>query len=353
MALNTVVAGLVSSGFIQRGDVVLTTNQEHAGGIAGWAHIQAQGLISLVVVDLPVPDFRSTSGVVSQFESAITSNPRTKVLAISHVLTTSGTTLPIVEIVAMARKHNVRVVVDGAQAFGTEVNATALGVDVYASSAHKWLLAPTGNGIMCIRSEFQKYVNATEFDGGYGIYTRAAGTRAAFPTLGLGYSISYIESFGRQAVVDYCQTLAASAWTQLANLGLVMLSPAPIKGSAPIVSFALPDPFTAPAVGSTLLNSYGIVVKMTGRAQFPDEWPVGTVAHFLISLQLLLFLCKCFIVKLLVSEPPAGFPFLGAPEQALRLTFHLFNSQSDVGQPFASIFFSQSSCSLYVDIIYL
>ena len=299
VALNTVVEGLVSSGFLQQGDHVVTSNQEHQGGLAAWQHLAARGFIDLDVVALPIPDNRTVQAIVDQFASSISA--RTKVFAFSHVLTTTGMTLPVKDIATMARARGVRVVIDGAQALGTIVNFTALGVDVYVTSAHKWLLAPTGNGICCIRQAFQPSVQATALDGGLGVYTRSAGTRGAFTTLGLGHALEYLDEFGAANIAQYNAGLAAEAWAQLSLLRLQMLAPAPRAGDAPIVAFALPTGLAAEVVGAALLVQYGVVVKMTGRALYPEEWPEG------------------------------------APAQAIRLTFHLFNSRDGLARVVAAI----------------
>ena len=38
LALNAIANGLVESKYLKKGDQILTTDQEHAGGIAGWVH---------------------------------------------------------------------------------------------------------------------------------------------------------------------------------------------------------------------------------------------------------------------------------------------------------------------------
>jgi L-cysteine/cystine lyase len=54
---------------------------------------------------------------------------------------------PLPEIVALARVHGARVVVDGSQAVGAiGVDAPALGADAYAIAGHRWLLGPEGIG---------------------------------------------------------------------------------------------------------------------------------------------------------------------------------------------------------------
>ena len=80
--------------------------------------------------------------MVSLFEAAVVPNV-TKVISLSHVLTTNGLRMPIPQISAMAHKYNISVVVDGAQApGGIDVDLAELGCDAYATSAHKWMLAP-------------------------------------------------------------------------------------------------------------------------------------------------------------------------------------------------------------------
>jgi selenocysteine lyase/cysteine desulfurase len=78
-ALNAVANGLVEGGFLRPGDRVLTTDQEHAGGIAGWAHYNASGAVHLDVIPLPLPDARTVDEVVADFRAHM--QPNTKVPA--------------------------------------------------------------------------------------------------------------------------------------------------------------------------------------------------------------------------------------------------------------------------------
>ena len=59
----------------------------------------------------------------------------------------TGLVLPAKEICQLARKHGVLTHVDGAHAIGQiPLNLHDLGCDFYATSPHKWLLAPKGTG---------------------------------------------------------------------------------------------------------------------------------------------------------------------------------------------------------------
>ena len=55
ISFNTVATGMVESGYLAQGDVVLTTDHEHAGGLMGWEHYSASGLLNLTRVHLPSP----------------------------------------------------------------------------------------------------------------------------------------------------------------------------------------------------------------------------------------------------------------------------------------------------------
>jgi selenocysteine lyase/cysteine desulfurase len=56
------------------------------------------------------------------------------------------------KVVAMARRHNIPVIVDGAHSFAHfEFRISDLECDNYSASLHKWLFAPHGTGLLYIR----------------------------------------------------------------------------------------------------------------------------------------------------------------------------------------------------------
>lgn len=102
----------------------------------------------LAIPVMPTSDApKSAAEIVALFAAALEAEPNTKVVAVSHVTTTHGLTFPIKAISELAHRKGALVVVDGAQAMGMSVNVTELGCDVYATSAHKWMLAPKGSGV--------------------------------------------------------------------------------------------------------------------------------------------------------------------------------------------------------------
>jgi isopenicillin-N epimerase len=70
------------------------------------------------------------------------------------VINLTGTVLPVKDVVALARPKNIPVIVDGAHGFAHfPFKHADLDCDYYATSLHKWLFAPVGNGLLYVRRD--------------------------------------------------------------------------------------------------------------------------------------------------------------------------------------------------------
>jgi L-cysteine/cystine lyase len=152
-----VIAGLG----LTAGDEVVTTDEEHFG-LLGPLH--ASG--ARVVV---------TSADEEAILAAVT--PRTRLIAVSHVLWTTGRKLNI----ARLTEPGLPVLVDGAQAAGA-IPPDLAGADFYTISAQKWLCAAEPTGALFVREPEQlpvaqpSYFAMTEHEPD-GSYTARDGAR--------------------------------------------------------------------------------------------------------------------------------------------------------------------------------
>jgi L-cysteine/cystine lyase len=142
-AMNLALGGLD----LGPGDEVVTTDNEHPGLDEPLATLARRR--GVVVRRAAVLD---GNDAVAAFEAEL--SPRTKLLALSHVLWATGRILPLRELVELAHARGALVLVDGAQAVGAiPVDLAELGVDLYGSPGQKWLCGPVGTGSLAVRPD--------------------------------------------------------------------------------------------------------------------------------------------------------------------------------------------------------
>jgi selenocysteine lyase/cysteine desulfurase len=134
---------------LKRGDEVLTTTQDYPRMLTTFKQRERREGIVLRQFPLPVP-CEDNDEIVRLFESNITR--RTRLILMCEVVNITGQLLPVREVVAMARRHGVPVLVDGAHGFAHfDTDFGKLDSDFYATSLHKWLFAPIGTGLLYVR----------------------------------------------------------------------------------------------------------------------------------------------------------------------------------------------------------
>ncbi len=224
---------------LKEGDEVLTTNHEHGGGMTGWQYLAKHRGVRIVQLKIP-PPAASKAQIVELIAAKI--SPRTRVCFLSHVETITGTLMPLAEISALTRPRGILLVCDGAQAPGmVQVDLKALGVDAYASSSHKWMLAPKGSGLLFIRKEVQDVIHPVSLHGGYGAYSGSVGTRGWPLLIAHGLTMDFHQAIGRAQIEARCRQLNNYLRQRLDALPhLRCLTPEDPEISSPgIVTYAL------------------------------------------------------------------------------------------------------------------
>jgi L-cysteine/cystine lyase len=142
--LGTALMGMTWS----PGDEVITTYEEHPGLMLPLALLAHRFGVITRYADIG----DGAAGVVEALSRQITS--RSRVIAISHVLWSTGAVLPLQQISELARQHELMVVVDGAQSAGqVPVDLHGTGVDAYAMAGQKWLCGPEATGLLYVRRD--------------------------------------------------------------------------------------------------------------------------------------------------------------------------------------------------------
>lgn len=251
--------------YLTPGDEIIVTLLEHHANIVPWQLIaQETGAVLKVA-----PVDKSGQIILSEYEKLFTR--RTKFVSATHVSNTLGTVTPVAELIAIAHRHGVRIMIDGAQSVAhIPVNVSALDADFFVFSGHK-IFAPTGIGALYGKKEVLEA--ARPYHGGGNmiadvtfertIYNPApnkfeAGTASIADAVGLGAALEYLTAVGMDAINRHEHELLQYATKELSKIsGLHMIGTAANKASA--LSFIL-DGVPDEKVGE-YLNQYGIAVR--------------------------------------------------------------------------------------------
>ncbi len=202
-AFNLLAQGLP----LAAGDEVLFSTLNHTGASACWFHMAPRRGFRVRRFDFPLRDVAGLTrdDVVRLYAEQI--RPETRVLVFPHADNLVGLRHPVKELTAAARERGVRfVAVDGAQTVGMiPVDVGETGVDVYATSPHKWLQAPKGLGLLVVRREALGQLRPMWVTWGQENYAGSAriyedyGTRNLPEVLALGDAIEFQQHLGAAA----------------------------------------------------------------------------------------------------------------------------------------------------------
>lgn len=173
------IAARSLAALLQPGDEVLGSNHEYGACIATWQQVCAERGAHYRSFEVPLPYRRED--VVPRFLAALT--PKTRVLFISQISSTTALTFPVDELCAAARERGVLTVVDTAHVPGhLPMNLAATGADFSTGNFHKWLCAPKGAAYLHVRPEHQHRVRPPVIS--WGALAEAQADQADDGTLG-------------------------------------------------------------------------------------------------------------------------------------------------------------------------
>ncbi len=271
-ALNLVAASFAAP-MMGEGDEILLSIMEHHSNIVPWHFLRERQGAVIKWVD--VND--DGSFCLDKFEAAL--SDKTKIIAITHMSNVLGTITPLKEIVEIAHKRDIKVVVDGSQAaVHQKIDVQDLGADFYIMTGHK-LYGPTGIGVLYGRYELLEQMRP--FMGGGEMIDEVsldkityaappmrfeAGTPPIVQAIGLGAAIDYVQDIGLDNIAKHEAEIGSYANERLREINsLKMIGDA--KGKGAIFSFEIEGAHAHDV--STILDRYGIAVRAGTHCAMP------------------------------------------------------------------------------------
>ena len=202
--------------------------------------------------------------------------PRTRVVAVTWVHSSTGVRLPIADFGAAIadlnqqrdEAHRIRLCVDGVHGFGAvDVDLPDLGCDFLATGTHKWLFGPRGTGIVWGRDWAPLTELIPTFSGPQGGARLSPGGYHDFEhRWALSEAFAFHERIGRDRVVARTVVQATALKEGLAGVdGITVVTPADPQVSAGIVCVDVSGMLPANAVLE--LRERGVVASATPYQQ--------------------------------------------------------------------------------------
>jgi len=273
---------------IRAGDEIVISGMEHHSNIVPWQILCEQTGAVLRVV--PIND----DGELLLDEYVTLLTPRTRLVSVAHVSNALGTINPVREIVRLARRQGVPVLVDGAQAVPhLKVDVRDLDCDFYAFSGHK-VFGPTGIGVLYGQARLLE--GMPPYQGGGDMiksvtfektvyndlpYKFEAGTPHIGGVIGLGAAADYLEGVGLDRVTAYEHELLGYATEALSAIPAVRII-GTAKEKASVLSFVV-DGVHAHDIG-TVLDHEGIAIRAGHHCAMPVMQRFGVPATARASL---------------------------------------------------------------------
>lgn len=259
------VASSFSDAFMKEGDEVIVSTMEHHSNIVPW-QLQAQKKgIRLRVI--PMTDKGEL--LIDEYEKLF--NEKTRLVSVTQVSNVLGTVNPVKEMIRIAHKYDVPVMVDGAQSTPHfKVDMQDLDCDFFVFSGHK-MYGPTGIGVLYGKEEWLDKL--PPYQGGGEMIENVsfemttferpplkfeAGTPDYVATHGLAKAIDYINELGIDNIAKHEQELTRYATEKFHQIeGMKIFGEADNKDA--VISFQVKDIHHMDM--GTLLDRLGIAVR--------------------------------------------------------------------------------------------
>ncbi len=263
-AIN-LVASSFGYAFCKSGDEIIISVMEHHSNIVPWQMLCERKGLKLRVIPM------NELGELDLDAYKLLLNQHTRLVSVAHVSNVLGTINPVKEIIEIAHKQNIPVLVDGAQAVPhIAVDVTELDADFYVFSAHK-IYGPTGIGVLYGK---EKLLNAMPpYQGGGEMisivtfekttynelpFKFEAGTPDYIGSTALAEALHYVQGIGIEKIAAHEHELLTYGTKRLMEIeGMRIIGTSKAKSS--VISFLVGN--IHPYDLGMLLDKLGIAVR--------------------------------------------------------------------------------------------
>ncbi len=240
----------------QYGDRIVTTGVEYPANIYPWMEVaRGRGAKLIMVEEEDGPD--GTRHVPMENILMAASEPRTRLITLSHVEFASGQRHDLTRIGQFCAERKILFCVDAIQSLGVlPLDVRAMHVDFLSADGHKWLLGPEGAGIFYCRRElidhtrplmvgWMNVVDAQNY-GNYDYTLRPdaarfeCGSHNVPGLLALKVCLQMLQSIGIPQIAQRVKLLGDLLATGLQSKGYRVISPRTAEQWSGIVSFVSP-----------------------------------------------------------------------------------------------------------------
>ena len=282
-ALNLALWGL-----LRPGDHIITSSMEHNSMMRPLHALQEQGVQVTVIQCAP-------EGLLDPEDIEAAIRPATKMIALNHASNVCGTLLPVADVGAIARKHNLLFLVDTAQTGGAyPIDMQDLKIDLLGFTGHKSLYGPMGTGGLVIGERVDVSQMNPLKQGGTGSHSEheiqpdflpdkfESGTPNAAGLAGLNAGIDWVLKEGVNTIRSYEENLTQTLVEGLQNIpGVTVYGTGDASRQTSTVSFNLTG--MAPSAVSLRLDEDYQIMCRVGLHCSPaahktlGTYPAGTI----------------------------------------------------------------------------
>jgi len=260
--------------FIKKGDEIILSVMEHHSNLVPWQELAKRKGAKIRVIPLK-KDFTLDFEVYKKLISK-----KTKLLTLTAMSNVLGTINPIKKFIKEAKKHNITVIIDGAQSVPhLKTDVQDLDCDFLAFSSHK-MLGPSGVGVLYGTSKILKKMppflyggdmikEVTQFKSTYTDipWKFEAGTPNIADVIAFQKAIEYIEKIGLKNIEDHEKNLLSYAKEKFSKYKQVHLYSPKTEISGGILSFNIKG--IHPHDAATIFNTENVCIRASQHCASP------------------------------------------------------------------------------------